>query len=161
MKKTYYGVKIEKARKEDAEALTDELAPRMRKADREEQEDLGIDPWEAVYGSVIDSEETWTARRNGLLAVFGVSRGMIWMLAAEEAEHHKRAIIACMRDAIGEWLETYGRVFNYITLKNRKALRVIEDMGASFSPPRVFEKTGAEYVRFEIRREPCAACQQP
>lgn len=158
MRDFYKTVNIRKIKPgEDFKMISRLLTDRMRKQDYDEQIDMGIDPYEAVEGSISISDVAYSAWSHGrLLCVFGVSptpgENYIWMLGTDDSIKYKHSLVRVAKDFIRESLRDYGTVCNYITLKNKKALHFIKELGAIFSDPMTLDN-GTEFVRFELRKK--------
>lgn len=154
MTNTYGTVTIREINADENFKIAQMLTENIRKEDREEQIDMGMDPLHAVQESIACSEVCYSAwDKDTLLSVFGIAHGAdetyIWMLATEAVKKHKKELVQCGMDFIGESLQTYGPLCNYISTKNKPALRFIKRAGAHFSEPMYLEN-GTEFVRFEL-----------
>lgn len=155
MNNTYGNVTIQEVNiEENFEELARNLADHMRKEDLIEQIDMGMEPLYATQESIACSEICYSAwDKDALLSLFGIAHGpdetYIWMLATEDVKKHKKELVQCGLDFIKDSLKTYGPLCNYISTKNKPALRFIKRAGAHFSKPMYLEN-GTEFVRFEL-----------
>lgn len=164
MNKYYYGVNIIKiAGILTARGLADNrtinyIARNLRTQDRREIEAQGKDPKEEIISSVMSSKECYGAfYGDEPLALFGIADNIdgtsIWMLGTRNVPKHVKALISCGTEYINEKLKDHETMYNYISMKNKKALRFIEHAGAEIDKDPVVTENGTKFVKFTLRRK--------
>lgn len=164
MNKNYYGVNIIRI----MEILTyssladnrtiNHIAMNLRTQDRREIEAQGKDPKEEIISSMISSEECYEAfYGDEPLALFGIAENLdgtsIWMLGTKDVSKHVKALVSCGMDYISEKLMDHKSLYNYISSKNKKALRFIKHAGAEIDKEPVVTENGTKFVKFTLRRK--------
>lgn len=172
MNKYYYGVRILRVipimpkRSLMVHPTIEHIAMKMRAEDKREIMAQGKDPKEELVNSLLSSCVCYIAYYGDEpLAAFGVADNYgetsIWMLGAENVSRHVKALVSGGMDFIREQLEEHKQMSNYISLRNKKALRFIKHAGAEINNTPVVTENGTKFVKFTLRRKPCAVYQQP
>lgn len=164
MDKEYYGIKIIKfAPQRPREALEDDpavnyIAAHMRSADKAEMEAQSLDPKEELISSVGTSLECYLAQTDKGIPVcfFGIALTAIgfsiWMLAGVDVKDCHKALVKCGMEYIREKVQDLGEVYNFIHVRNTRALRFIRRAGAEFGPEVTLEN-GETFTKFVIRKK--------
>ena len=138
-----------------ADAL--ELAPKMRKADREELRAADdISPLEAlVTPFTIDDSRVYSilgTGKEGLVGMFGVAPsdldtyGIAWLLAAEDLFKHNKTFIKECPHWIKEMGKDYQYLYNFVDRRNWKVLKWLQHLG--FEPKQELNEFGVGKLPF-------------
>lgn len=96
------------------------------------------------------------SERNIPLCVFGLScmtgehGRAIWCIGSTELDKYSREFLRYSAMIIGEWLKTHDSLFNYVSIKNKKAIRWLKSLGAQLGAPFLIGKE--EFQVFVIKR---------
>lgn len=132
------------------------LARIMRRKDREEvMSSGGLPPEQAVRASINRSEESYAVYAgNDLLCVFGVTllppqgkAQLPWALGSDLIDKHRRVFWKCSKVVIEHFRDKYPLMFNMIHGQNTPALRWLERLGFTLSPPERWGKNGDLFCR--------------
>jgi hypothetical protein len=143
------------------------LASNMRETDRRECEALGRTPREALRGGLRCSLSVFTAIDGQIpVAMLGVvpeavlgGVGRVWLLGTDRVFANPRALLRLGPLVFNEWLGTFSRLENIISLENEPALRLLRRWGFSIADETEVHG-GVEFVRFwRERMEPVAGIE--
>ena len=137
-----------------------ELTDHMRAADKEEMNALGFNDEEYCRASIHLSFEAYEVRNNEdeLVCILGVSEYCdkdghgVWLLGTTLSEAYAREFIHFGRIRIQNFVARYGDLFNYVAVTNKKSLRWLRLMGATFDKPVMLGQNGEHFVKFHIRK---------
>lgn len=153
-------IKIDRNDTKHIDNVSRELTDHMRASDKEEMNALGFNDEEYCRASIVLSFEAYEVRnlKGELLCVLGVSEYCdkdghgVWLLGTTLAERHAREFIHFGRIKIQNFVGRYGDLFNYIAVTNKKSLRWLRLMGATFDKPVMLGQNGEHFVKFHIRK---------
>lgn len=113
------------------------IAAHLRQADIDEINALnGLSPWVAVAYSIANSEKGAAVFIDGdLSAVFGISRGVIWLVGTDEINKHPVAFYRTSRRIFRKLSNGYPKLENYVDARNIPYLRWLQWLGFDISPP--------------------------
>lgn len=152
-------VKIKRTRR-PTRKLVVELLMNIRKPDFKELCMGPVEPYTAVWQSILDSKYCYIVRDkdDNLLAVFGLAAGQIdvngtpatpiWFLGTEFAYSHNRALVYYGKQFAARWIEEAGTLCNFIWAGNEPALRYIQHLGARLLPLQQKGKNGEMFIPF-------------
>ena len=129
------------------------VAQNMRAIDRLEIAAFGYgDGLTALRASMDNSLVSLVVKGETPLCVLGVSAGReacgraVWLLATEDIEGYKREFLQYGYLLLSYWFGEFGAMYNYVSVENRKSVRWLEWLGASWSEPFLFG--GQEFRQF-------------
>lgn len=140
--------------------LVVELLMNIRKPDFKELCMGPVEPYTAVWQSILDSMHCYIVRdrEDHLLAVFGLAAGQIdvngtkatpiWFLGTEFAYRHNRALVYYGRQFSERFIREVGPLCNYIWCGNEPAIRYIRHLGARLLDVQPKGKNGEMFVPF-------------
>lgn len=113
------------------------IANRMRDIDREECTAMGRTGKEALRIAQSTSSRAWTALVDGQPeAMFGVvvedlisGKGTPWFLGTDEVYRHGRALLMWGPGFISRLSDSSRRLSNLVSVRNRRAIRLLERWG--------------------------------
>lgn len=138
----------------------DELAPRLRAADRAELQAVhgaNADPRNLLHQSLRMTPGALAAVAGGeVVALLGCAEGgtllnpygVPWLLASDGADRHARVFIVEGRRLVGEWLARHGRLMNWADARNTRTLRWLARIGFTIEPARPYGRQGLPFHRF-------------
>lgn len=149
-------------RMDEKRELTKELAENMREIDRREIEGMGFSTMRGAEVSICDTAPVYVARWKdsgklilcwGLQILMGPKKNtyLIWALATDEINKHKKEFVKESRDILYRWMDLYGCLENTVATFNKRAIRWLKWLGAEFSEPYMIGST--EYVNFKLERK--------
>ena len=117
-----------------------QLAPKMRKADREEvRASNGVSPLEAlVTPFTYDGSRNYTiigTASEGVIGMFGVAPtkdpeyGVAWLLSSEELLNHTRQFLRECPKWVNEMSKDYKYLYNYVDERNMVAIKWLQFLG--------------------------------
>lgn len=143
----------------------DALWPLLREQDADEARALGMEPLEALRGSVNASEVAVAVRFNGeLAAIFGVaplrehtvlgrsSTATVWMVSSHACSRHPKAFLRTSRRVVDALLTRYERLVNVIDARYTGALRWAEWLGFHLGPAIPMGPHGLLFHPFTVER---------
>lgn len=138
-----------------------ELVVKMRQADIEELEALGIQDFvREIRSSVERSAFAYTFTVGGELAcIMGVvpagglfdPSGIPWMLGTDLVTRNQRALMRLCRPYIHQMLQAYPFLFNYVHAENHRAVRWLKCVGFTLQPAEPYGPLGAPFHLFTLR----------
>ena len=113
------------------------IAAHLRQADIDEINTLnGLPPGVAVAYSIANSEKGAAVFIDGeLCAVFGISRGVIWLVGTDEISRHPVAFYRTSRRIFRKLNNGYSKLENFVDARNKPYLRWLQWLGFDISPP--------------------------
>lgn len=84
---------------------------------------------------------------------FGCHDGVVWLLCTDEVQRGKLSIFKAARKVLGEWLERYGRLYNYADCQNTLHIAWIRAMGFTLGEKVIHR--GHEFRHFFMEKQPC------
>ena len=144
-------VKVNTLNRTATDRISAIIGHNMREIDAFECAVDGTTPVKAVHDSIISSDDCFIlCHKNKPFIVMGACADhCIWALGTNEAMKHKKAIVKCGLDFIRYATETYGYMFNFISKRNKRALRFITFAGAKLEKD--IDLNGEPFVPFMIR----------
>jgi hypothetical protein len=138
------------------------IAQRMRAQDRAELAALGRhDVEEVLRESLARSTLAWTTTSDGEPIVIGGAAplrsllddvGVPWLLGTDVAMKHQRAFMTVAPIYIGQMLQTFSHLLNYVHVDNTVSRRWLKRVGFTLAEPAPFGPLGAPFCRFEMSR---------
>jgi hypothetical protein len=115
------------------------IANNMRAADILECTAMGHTPKQALRSGLRTAAEAWTVKVDGRpIAMFGLrvtsalgGTGIPWLLGTDEVYRHPREMIRWGEAILGRWLESYPDLYNYVSVGNAPAIRMLKRWGAT------------------------------
>lgn len=143
---------------ERADEMVKDIARNMRKMDVFELEAIGYtDREQAIKDGMDGSEITmFFGHREKPVCIFGVSKEeyaggrIIWCLGTDGIDECKKSFVRESRRVLKEWTAEYGMLFNFVSVKNKKAIAWLSRMGAVFHDPRPINEKGDKFMMFTI-----------
>lgn len=141
------------------------LAANMRDEDRREVWASSLSRPEAALARSLEvSQFAWTGLiENRPAVMFGVGQVSVlsggasaWLLGTREIEKIPRLFLTESRKWVRQMTDRYGRLFNYVDARNRRTIRWLAHLGASFGPARPYGMLGKPFVPFVIQRREVA-----
>ena len=154
MEKTRY--EIVPATLEHAE----DLAENMREPDVQELWAAAHEyPHPAIVASLAVSRHAKAGFANdSLVCMFGVGSEMIcstvgipWLLATDELEHYAQPFLRRNRKAVGEMMNGYQMLRNYVDARNATSIRWLQWLGFEILPAEPYGVDGLPFHLFEMR----------
>ncbi|MEA4834961.1 MAG: hypothetical protein VB133_07500 [Anaeromusa sp.] len=142
------------------------LAASMRNDDRQEAlAMLGMSGAPALYLSMYCSQEMYIAEMDDVpLCAWGVCRtngiNLIWFIASQEIEQHKRELLTLTRPRFEALLQKYGRLENFVDARSKKSLRFIRWLGFTINLEPVAAGVRGEALYHFYKERGEAACAQ-
>lgn len=142
-----------------ADDVTD-LAPRLRQADCDEVwASHRSKPEESLARSLRLSTQAWAGLADGRpICLWGVAPaslinriGVPWLLGSDDIETHQVAFLRRSRPMVGEMMETYAVLSNWVDARNRVSMRWLRWLGFTLFPAQPFGPDGLPFHRFELR----------
>lgn len=136
------------------------VAARMRQADLDEIAATGVpDPVEALTRSIKDSVLCWTGCADGEPGcIFGVAPvsmlcgiGSPWLLGTELIPKNAGAFIRHSTPYIHGMLREFPHLFNFVDVRNRKAIAWLKRSGFVLSEATPYGPFGLPFHPFEMR----------
>ncbi len=120
-----------------------ELATLLRVEDRAEVLALGLDPVDALLGSLSGSCEAWTWRDDGrIICMAGVGplsligqTGVPWLLGSDLVPVHRRAFMIETRRTVARWLGMFAVLRNTVDCRYEAAIRWLRWLGFTIGEP--------------------------
>lgn len=130
------------------------IAAHLRQADIDEINALnGLSPGVAVAYSIANSEKGAAVFIDGdLSAVFGISRGVIWLVGTDEINKHPVAFYRTSRRIFRKLSNGYPKLENYVDARNIPYLRWLQWLGFDISPPVDAGGVSFHHVVWEARK---------
>lgn len=130
------------------------IAAHLRQADIDEINALnGLSPGVAVAYSIANSEKGAAVFIDGdLSAVFGISRGVIWLVGTDEINKHPVAFYRTSRRIFRKLSNGYPKLENYVEARNIPYLRWLQWLGFDISPPVDAGGVSFHHVVWEARK---------
>ena len=130
------------------------IAAHLRQADIDEINALnGLSPGGAVAYSIANSEKGAAVFIDGdLSAVFGISRGVIWLVGTDEINKHPVAFYRTSRRIFRTLCNGYPKLENYVDARNIPYLRWLQWLGFDISPPVDAGGVSFHHVVWEARK---------
>jgi hypothetical protein len=144
-----------------SEAHAMAMAPHLRAADvAEVHAASGRTPFDALRVSLRCSTQAWTGLVDGTPAcIWGVGPwslagglGCPWLLGTAQVERHARAFLRRSRHCLGQMLETYDALENFVDARNATSLRWLAWLGFTIAPATPHGFLGLPFHRFSMRR---------
>lgn len=143
---------------ERAEEMVRDIARNMRKMDVFELEAIGYtDREQAIREGMEGSEITmFFGHREKPVCIFGVSKEnyaggrIIWCLGTDGIDECKKSFVKESRRILAEWTAEYGMLFNFVSVKNKRAIAWLKRMGAVFHDARPINANGDKFMMFTI-----------
>ena len=150
-------ITITPATRQDALAL----APRLRRADREEVwASGGLSGESALLVSLLHSAPglAWAGRIDGeIAALFGVARpsllsdeGRPWLLASPLMERHPVAVLRHSQSYLVLARGPFTRLWNYVDARNHVSRRWLAWLGFTLEPPAPYGAAGLPFHKFHM-----------
>lgn len=147
--------------KDKHEEYIKEIAANMRKADIFELEAIGYkDRAQAIRDGIDGSEITmFFGHREKPVCVFGIAKEetaggrIIWCLGTDGIDECKKSFVLRSREVLKRWTEEYGMLYNFVSVKNKRAIAWLKRMGAVFHEPRPINEKGDLFMMFTIGGE--------
>lgn len=136
-----------------------DLAPRLRKADREEvAKTWGLEPVQSLLFGYHSGETFAVAWKGRVIALFGCSGipgvvGIPWMLASPELSQIRKEFVRECRSYVLMMLSVYGHLENHVWCGNRVHIRWLEWLGFSFDPPAPHGIYDEPFQRFYMNKD--------
>ncbi len=136
------------------------VAEHMRQADLDEIAAIGIDdPVEALTRSIANSTSCWTGCADGEPGcIFGVvpismlcGIGSPWLLGTELIPKNAGAFIRHSRPYIHGMLREFPHLFNFVDVRNRKAIAWLKRSGFILHEQQPYGPFGLPFHPFEMR----------
>lgn len=151
-------IRVRAATREDAEFL----APRLRRADREEVEAAGVTPLDALLGGL--DRATWAYSivvEGEVAAIIGVSpmgsltsdTGIPWLLGSDALLRQWRRMCKVAPEWIGHMHEFYPVLVNMVHAKNVLAVKWLRHAGFIVHEPTIRMPSGELFCLFERSRD--------
>ena len=130
------------------------IAAHLRQADIDEINALnGLSPGAAVAYSIANSEKGAAVFIDGdLSAVFGISRGVIWLVGSDEINRHPVAFCRTSRRIFRTLCNGYPKLENCVDARNIPYLRWLQWLGFDISPPVDAGGVSFHHVVWEARK---------
>lgn len=130
------------------------IAAHLRQADIDEINTLnGLPPGVAVAYSIANSEKGAAVFIDGeLCAVFGISRGVIWLVGTDEISRHPVAFFRTSRRIFRQLSNGYSKLENCVDARNIPYLRWLQWLGFDISPPLHTGGGSFHHVVWEARK---------
>ena len=147
--------KIVKASIEHARYLADNL---QRSDVKELEYSEGKDPYEAIVEGIKRSDDCCVTLEEGLpILIFGV-RGMsvtsrvgsIWMLSTRLSPTARKLLLINSKAFIDRMISHYTKVFNYVWVGNKSAIKWLRWVGFDIHPPAPHGIAGKDFHYFEM-----------
>lgn len=154
-------LKAELYHKEQHEKDIEDLSKHLRKQDKEELKALGYNNLKEVCERTLDvSDISFIVKteNNEPLCIFGVSiheteyGRPVWLLGNEKLRRYKKEFLINSVVVIRQWVNQYGKLYNYIDCRNEKSIRWLKWLGANFSKPFPLGVNKEMFMLFTISR---------
>jgi hypothetical protein len=111
-----------------------ELAPILRAEDVEEiRAASGEQPLAALLDSVALSEESYSVRdEQGIVALFGVGYGAVWLLGSDRMFKYPKALIQLSREWLDRWHDQHGKLYAFVDSRNTSHIKFLDHLGVSW-----------------------------
>jgi len=146
------------------------LAPRLREIDNLEVKCIGHTPESALLqGFELPEAKVLTALDGDEEAVLmcGVCRsdedpeaGVIWMLASDDIDKHKKDFLRLSEPVADELSEGYKYVYNLVHKDNTKSIRWLRWNGFTVDETKVYDQGGEDFYLLTRENKKCVAHQQ-
>lgn len=153
-----YTIEIKHSAKERRK-VGKELAAEIRKVDKDEIKGMGEKVQESVLWSTAVTCPLYVARRadNGkLIAAWGLqviisspNKYIIWCLGTDELDRVPVSFVKESKAQIEKWLGYYGKLENTVACFNKRSIRWLKRLGATFGKP--YKICGNDYMDFSIK----------
>lgn len=126
------------------------LAPRLRKADRDEiAATCGLAPEQALWHSFYASDMRWSIILNGeIVGMFGCGDFTPWLLGSERLPEAGMAIARHSHRYIEFMLRRYPLLYNYVDVRNKLAIRWLRWCGFMLFEPIPYGLSGELFYPF-------------
>lgn len=138
-----------------------DLIANIRDCDVKEFLEMGINESfsESVFESVKTSIECECLLddKNNVIAIYGVSipvptgGRVVWALGTDLIESNKKTFIKATKRALYSWVARYGLLWNNVAIWNKKSIRWLKWLNASFGDVVVIN--GYEFLPFVIYQD--------
>lgn len=135
------------------------LAKHMRPQDVAELEACGYaSAKQALFASLDFADLAFVAKtpEGAVLCAFGLSAARdafgapIWCLGATALQGYEREFMVYSKRILERWQREFGRLYNYVSVDNDKALRWLRWLGAAFSEPFAYGANGEFFILFTL-----------
>ena len=138
-------------------AIIDALVRNLRMDDEREIFASGnFCVYNRVMFSVLTSRCYAAMVNEQVLCVFGVctqvfenNYRVVWLLGTDVVDGNKKEFCVKSKAIVDGWVKEYGRLANFVWVKNKKSIRWLKFLGAKFDAP-IKAETGEEFVFFTI-----------
>ncbi len=130
------------------------IAAHLRQADIDEINALnGLPPDLAVAFSIADSEKGAAVFIDGdLSAVFGISRGVIWLVGTDKISQFPVTFFRTSRRIFKDISKNYPKLENWVDARNFLCLRWLQWLGFSISKPLTVGNSLFRHVVWEAEK---------
>lgn len=138
------------------------IASDMRPEDIEElKASTMMSPCRALKMAMEQSAACWTGTADGVPAcMFGVcpvgffepEKGRPWLLSSRLLDHYAVTFIKLNRECVEQMLNRFPVLENFVSARNRRAVRWLKWLGFCLSPAVPMGRYGVPFHRFEMRR---------
>lgn len=134
---------IKQCKKDETEFIK-QFMQDIRKADLDELLSLtGNNPEREIIESVSNSIKAYkgTSADNKPLVLYGITKVqnvagfMIWCVGTNELARYEKSFIKVSHAILKTWLKKYKRLYNFTSVKNKKSIKWLRWLGATFSEP--------------------------
>lgn len=127
------------------------ITPYLRKIDIDEIAAMtGLSPAVAVSYSIAHSEKGYAVEIDGrLIALFGVSNGIIWLVATDEINNYPVRFYRMSRKIFHNLRRGYNYLENYVDARNKLSLRWLKWLGFTIEPPQKINNGIFHHVYFK------------
>ena len=114
------------------------ITPYLRQVDLDEIEAMtDLPPEVAVAFSIAQTERGFAAEVDGeLVALFGISNGLIWLVATDEINKYPITFYRLSRKIFPSLIEGYDYIENYVDARNTLSLRWLKWLGFTIKEPK-------------------------
>ncbi len=133
-----------------------DLVPILKEADVSELKALGQEPMDALTESFKASVQVYTVKVYGkVIAMFGLNpvdllgnKAMIWFVSSDDLTFISKRFLRNSRKFIAEALEQYDLLYNWVDVRNEKAVQWLAWLGAHLDMPTAYGVNGEKFYYF-------------
>lgn len=146
-----------------ADAL--DLAPRLRKEDREEiHHGSGLEPEVALrYALAVSNIAHAVIWKGEVIALFGIvgeldwgegpGKGSPWMMASDELKDIRKSFLRHCKKYVQDWLKVHGELEGYVWAENEVHIQWLRWLGFQFDEPAPYGINDQPFLRFFMKDE--------
>ena len=127
------------------------ITPYLRKADIDEIYAMtGLPPEVAVAFSIANTERGFAVELdNKVVAIFGVSQGIIWLVGTDEITKHPVIFYRLSKKIFTLLKKGYTYLENYVDTRNKLSLKWLKWLGFTVEPPQKINNGIFHHVYWE------------